>query len=75
MTTVNDLLNLIRVGVGLGPEFLVNFNDDFDMLQWSDQYAARSLLNKGLDNQAKLCIDVISNVENALMQALLKLTK
>lgn len=23
-----DLLNLVRVGVGLGPEFVINFNDD-----------------------------------------------
>lgn len=45
-------LNFAIADEGLGAQMevalLYNFNDEFDMLQWSDRYSARALLDRGL---------------------------
>ena len=45
-------LNFSIADEGLGAQMeialLYNLNEEFDMLQWSDRYSARSLLDRGL---------------------------
>lgn len=46
-------LDFVITDEGLGAKMeiglLVHFNDEFDMLQWSDRYTARTLINRGLE--------------------------
>ncbi|MGD1823136.1 MAG: hypothetical protein ACPKM0_10305 [Pleomorphochaeta sp.] len=42
-----DLLNLVRVGVGLGPKFEVNFNDDGTVTDaWGDEFVFTDIFMK-----------------------------